>query len=121
MKKLFIFGIVLATALASCTTVTKTASTIDINSSLNSKSEADLVISSQKVSYVHRTSSKERRGGRNNVINSAVKATLQANGGADVLVAPEYEIVKKSGLFGSKIKSVTVTGYPASYKNFKNK
>lgn len=121
MKKLFIIGIVLATALTSCTTVTKTASTIDVASSLKSCSEADLEISQTKVNYVHRTSSKERKGGRNNVINSAIKATLQANGNADVLVAPQYEIVKKSGLFGSKIKTVTVTGYPANYKNFRNK
>ena len=121
MKKLFIIGIVLVSALASCTTVTKTASTVDVDSSIPSSSEVDLVISQKKVNYVHQTSAKERRGGRKNIINSATQAALQANGGGDVLVAPQYEIVKKRGLFGSKIKTVTVTGYPASYKNFRNK
>lgn len=106
--------------LASCTTMTKTATTVDVNNGLNSASTADLAISQNKISYTHKTKAKERRAGRKNVINSAVSAALQANGEADVLVAPEYTVVKKSGLFGSKIKTVIVTGYPAKYKNFKS-
>ena len=121
MKKGLFFCIVLSAALASCTTVTKTATTVDVNNTLPSNSEVDLEISQNKVNYVYRTTSKERRGGRKNIINSAVQAVLKANGNADVLVAPQYELVKKKGLFGSKIKTVTVTGYPAKYKNFRNK
>ncbi len=118
MKKflpIFIVGI----ALSSCTTVTKTASSIDVNNELTSTSSADLVISSEKITYTHKTTAKERRAGRKNIINTAVQEALQANGGGDLLVAPQYTTIKKSGLFGSKIKTVTVTGYPAKYKNFK--
>ena len=45
---------------------------------------------------------------------------LKANGGGDVLIETQEAIVKRSGLFLRKIKSVTVTGYPATYKNFRN-
>lgn len=121
MKKKFVFCIVLSAALASCTTVSKTATTVDVNNTLPSNSEVDLEISPNKVNYVYRTTSKVRRGGRQNVVNSAVQAALKAHGDADVLIAPEYELMKKKGLFGSKIKTVTVTGYPAKYKNFRNK
>ena len=42
------------------------------------------------------------------------------NGNADVLVESQQEIYVRQGLLGKKIKSVTVTGYPATYKNFKS-
>ena len=120
MKNVLLSFFVVGMALASCTTVTKTATTVDVNNGLNSASTVDLEISSNKISYTHKTKAKERRAGKKNVINSAVSAALQANVGADVLVAPEYVTVKKLGLFGSKIKTVIVTGYPAKYKNFKS-
>ena len=53
--------------------------------------------------------------------NTAVKELLMKSGNADVLVAPEFTFVKRRGLFGSKFKSVEVSGYPAKYKNFRNK
>lgn len=118
MKKIFVSIFSVGMALASCTTVTKTATTLDVNSGLNSVSKADLDISSQKISYIHKTTKKEIRGGRKNILNSAVQAAIAANGGGDVLVAPQYVVVKKRGLFGSKVKTVTVDGYVAKYKNF---
>lgn len=121
MKKIFLSIFIVGMAMTSCTTVTKTATTLDVNNALNSVSTADLDISSQKISYTHKTTSKERKGGRKNVINSAVQAAIAANGGGDVLVAPQYVVVKKSNLFGSKISSVTVDGYVAKYKNFECK
>ena len=88
MKKVFLaFGAALL--LASCTTVTKTATTMDVNNHLTS--------------------------------DTAVREALEANGNAEVLVAPQYTFVRKSGLFGSKIKTVIVSGYPAKYNNFKSK
>lgn len=121
MKKTFLSIFIAGMALASCTTVTKTATTLDVNSGLNSVSTADLDISSQKISYTHKATKKEMRGGYKNILNSAVQDAIAANGGGDVLVAPQYAVVKKKGLFGSKIKTVTVEGYVAKYKNFKCK
>lgn len=120
MKKIFLaFGAALL--LASCTTVTKTATTMDVNNHLTSESDVDLVVSNSKITYTHKTTAKERRGGRKNITNTAVREALEANGNAEVLVAPQYTFVRKSGLFGSKIKTVIVSGYPAKYNNFKSK
>lgn len=120
MKKVFLSIFVVGMALTSCTTVTKTASSIDVENSLKTSTSADLIVSPTKITYTHKTSKKERKAGKKNIINSAIQAALEANGGGDVLVAPQYVAVKKSGLWGSKIKTVTISGYPATYKNFKN-
>lgn len=121
MKKILLSIFVIGMTLSSCTTITKTATTLDVNSDLNSISTADLDISSQKISYTHKVTNKERKGGHKNVRSSAIQAAIAANGGGDVLVAPQYTEVKKSGLFGSKIKTVTVEGYIGKYKNFQSK
>ncbi len=121
MKKTFYAAMVLVLSLASCTTVTKTATSVDVNNTITTNSTADLEISEKKISYTHYSKAKERKAGKKNVLRSAVKAALAANGQADVLVAPEYEAVEKRGLFGKRLKVVTVTGYPAKYKNFRNK
>lgn len=117
MKKIILPIFIAGMALASCTTVTKTATTMDVNSALNSVSTADLDIAPSKISYTHKTTKKERKGGRNNVINSAVRAAIEANGGGDVLVAPQYTLVKK----GPKVSTVTVDGYIGKYRNFQCK
>ena len=119
MKKFFLSALVVGLSLASCTTVTKTASTLDVATGLEAQSTADLSVSSQKITYTHHTISAERKGGKQNVINAAIQAALAQNGNADVLVAPQYVLVKKKGLFGSKYRTVIVSGYPATYKNFK--
>lgn len=120
MKKVFLSIFLVGITFSSCTTITKTASTLDVNDQLTSTSTADLEISSEKITHTHKTTAKERRGGRKNIISSTIQEALQANGGGDVLVAPQYVTIKKTGLFGSKIKTVTVSGYPAKYKNFKH-
>lgn len=76
----------------SCTTISKTASTIDVNNSLTSKSDVELTIADKRISHNHRVTAKERRGGTKNVYNAAVSSALKANGNADVFVAPEYDI-----------------------------
>lgn len=110
-----------AFALSSCTTVEKTATTIDVANSLTQTGEVDLEVSPNRITYNFRPTNKERARGKQNVINSAVREALRSSGGGDVLVAPEYEIQRRKGLFGpAKIKEVIVYGYPAKYKNFRH-
>ena len=52
-----------------------------------------------------------------NVINTAVREALLANGNADVLVALETQVKYDAA---GEIESVTVTGYPATYTNFRS-
>lgn len=118
MKKVFLSLAVVAFALTSCTTHRATSTTLDVNTCVNSPASADLVVSGTKVTHTLRPAAKIRRGGLANIKSTAVKEVLTAND-ADVLVQPEYEVVTRRGLMGKKVKSVTVSGYPAKFKNFK--
>lgn len=119
--KHFLFGLLLALFVSSCSMFrTSTSTTMNVNSSLSSTTIADLDISNVKVSYTYYPKKQDRKAGMIHVIDNAVAATLKANGNADVLVERQYEAVFKSRMFGpKKMKSVTVTGYPAIYKNFR--
>lgn len=78
---------------------------------------ADLEVSPTKITYFMMPSTTVANAGYDNVINTAVREALLANGDADVLVALETQVkYDKEG----KIESVTVTGYPAKYTNFRN-
>ena len=119
MKKLIVMASVVMMAMASCTTVKKTSTTIDVNNALNSISTVDLEVSGKRISYTYITEKKIRRGGLKNIYATAVKEALKENGNADVLVAPEYETRIRKGMFGTKVKAVIVSGYPATYQNFR--
>ena len=79
---------------------------------------ADIDVKTEKVTgtYTERKRADEKRIKQNAVYNAL------ANGAkGDLLVAPQYEIVKDTRFKGAKVKSitVTVTDYPAFYKNFR--
>lgn len=119
MKRLFcaLFAIVL---LASCSTVRQTATQRDVKAPIVSAVIGDLDVSDQKITYTYVPTNKVRRGGADNCINSAIAAALQP-GGYDVLVETQEAVVERQGWFGKrKITKVTVTGYPAKYKNFRS-
>ena len=120
MKKIFLMAMVAMMA-ASCTTMKmSTAKTMDVESSLTSKTTADMIVSERKISYDYYPNKKERKAGMNQVLNNAVSAALKANGDDDVLVHMQYNaIIKKKLWFSKKIRQVTVSGYPATYRNFK--
>lgn len=125
MKKVFL-GLITCAALmigaTSCSTISKTASTLPVETTITNTSTADLVVSSHKITYTLKPSKAIRRGGEKNCIKTAVAEALKASGNADVLVAMQYEIKKTKNLFGkTTIKYVTVEGYPATYKNFQSK
>lgn len=102
--------------LASCTTVYKSSSTMDVSSTLTSTNSAELEVSPVKVSLIdYAPTKKEKRGGYENVKKIAVAKLLKENGNADILIEPQYEITSKR----KKIKRISVSGYPATYKNFK--
>ena len=108
-------------AFSSCTSVMKTASSLNVATSIEAASTADLIVSDHKITFEYDVPKKVRRGGTTNIYNVAVREALRYNGGGDVLVAPQFDTRIRCGLFGKKIKTVTVSGYPATYKNFKTK
>ena len=78
---------------------------------------ADLDVSPEKVTYFLLPSKTIINGGLENVINTAVREALLANGNADVMVALETQVKYDAE---GQIESVVVTGYPAKYVNFRN-
>ena len=121
MKKLLLPVFGLALLATSCTTAYKSATVRDVKAPIVSAVTADLEVSNKKIVYMYEPTGKVRRGGYQNCVNAAVNEALLLNGRADVLVETQTAVVERLGLFGGrKIKSVTVTGYPAVYKNFKS-
>ncbi|MCM1153571.1 MAG: hypothetical protein NC328_07965 [Muribaculum sp.] len=115
MKKLF-FAAACVFMLASCNSVYRiqnhTATTAPVGTSINSVSIADLEIGN-RTSFTYATTEDDRHGGANNCKAAAIEAMLKANGNADILVSPEYN-------FDSQLNTITVTGRPAKYKNFRS-
>lgn len=113
-KGLIFFVAIFGAVLSSCTTIQDTAHTLTPESMVINMTVADLDVAETPVSATvswnwnpfNRISSKK---------SAAEMAALQTSG-ADVLVEPMYE-VKKRGLFRGG--SVTVTGRPATFKNFR--
>lgn len=121
MKKLLLSAlVVMALCATSCSSVKHTSTTIPVETSVVSNATADLSVQQKKISYTLKPSKAVRRTGEKGVMQTAVAEALKANGNADVLVGFQYEIKKKRNLFGkTKIKYVTVEGYPATYTNIK--
>ena len=122
MKK---YLILVATALltAACTTTTKTARTESVPYSMYNATVADLDVAPQRITYTLTTTKPIRKGGPANCKNAAIQEALAANGNADLLLEPQFVLNHKKsllGIFVNKITSVTVTGRPATYKNFRS-
>ena len=115
-KFFFIISIIAVLALTSCTTTLNSSKTKDFGSSAITATFADLVVSPHKITYTYKPTDDVRRGGEVNVINTAIRKALEVNGGGDVLVELQTTVKKK----GRKdVSEVTVSGYPATYKNFR--
>lgn len=119
MRKTLGLLALLGILLSSCETLTKTARTADVSSSLQSVTVADLKVS-DRITYTMDPVKKEiQRGGVENVKRAVEAEALEKKGGnADVLLEPQFVFVKKRSFLGSKITSVTVSGRPAHYVNF---
>jgi hypothetical protein len=121
MKKFFILSVLASAMFVSCSVPTKLTNTATSNkvSVLDTVVAvfADLDVSPTKISFFYIPSKTIVSAGAENVVNSAIREALIANGNADVLVGLESQI-KYSG--DGSIESITVTGYPAKYINFRS-
>lgn len=78
---------------------------------------ADIEVAPNRITYSMMPSESVKLGGYDNVVSSAVREALDANGGWDLLVALETQVKYASD---GQIESIIVTGYPAKYVNFRN-
>lgn len=125
MKKNFFLALV-AFCFASCATTAPTPQAKLVSSATHNKVSvvspvaavfADLEVSPEKISFFYIPSKTVIEGGYDNVVDSAVREALASNGNADVLVALETQVKYNAQ---GKPESITVTGYPAKYVNFRN-
>ena len=122
MKKLsFLLSVAVVATLTSCSLPTKL-----MNTSTHKEVKvaqpvtalfADLDVSPTKISFFLIPSKTVINGGEDNVINTAVREALLANGNADVLVGLEKQMKYNDK---GQVESITVTGYPAKYVNFRS-
>lgn len=119
MKRILI-AISIAAMFASCSTLRKsTATTMNVETSISSYNNAELIVSDQKIDYTYTPTKADRKAGFNHIVTNAVAAALKENNNADVLVQKQHEVIYRVNMFGcKKIKSVTISGYPAVYRNF---
>lgn len=117
MKKLFYF-VGVALFMVSCQTITKTAKTVESPASLLSATVADLEVSPERITWSTVPDASVRRGGLENVKQAAIQQALLENGNADVLVDATYSVTTTRFLLFNWVSSITVSGRPATYKNF---
>ena len=119
MKK-YLFVLAASLMTAACTTTTKTARTESVPYSMYNATEADLDVAPQRITYTLMPTKAIRRGGLENCKNAAVQEALAANGNADLLLEPQFVVKRYRNLVANFVTSVTVTGYPATYKNIRS-
>ncbi len=119
MKKIFLL-IVMAGFLSSCTTTFKTARTESVPYSMYNATVADLDVSPKRVTHTMTPSRAVRAGGVENCKQAALQEALTKHGNSDLMVEPQFVIEMEKYLFRSKVTSVTVSGHPAKYVNFRS-
>ncbi len=121
MKKVFVLLAAVVICFSACAPGAKL-----VNSASYSKSSAptpvaavfaDVEVSPNRITYFMLPTKTVATGGYDNVVATAVREALDANGGGDVLVALETQVKYNED---GKIESITVSGYPGKYKNFRN-
>ena len=120
-KQIYILAtLTLAISMTSCESVEQTASQQFVQKSpILTLTSAELEVGRKHVTYTYNPPKSVRNGGEETCINVAIQKALEPSDG-DVLVETRKAIVTRRGLFKRKISSVTVSGYPAKYKNFKS-
>lgn len=120
MNKKSVLWILSILLLASCNTMMRTARTAEVSNSLRTATVVDLKpATDQRITHTMRPSDDICRGGENNVKRAVEAEALEKYGNADVLLEPQYVISKRQGLLRSRITSITVSGRPAYYTNFR--
>ena len=103
--------------LASCSTVTKTATTVDVNSNINTYPEVDDLVVPPTVNQTMTWNFRPFHIGEpktSTAKGNLLAETLKANN-ADIMLEPQFTFEKTS--YGERV--LAVTGFPATFKNFR--
>ncbi len=119
MKKFLVFFSAVM-VLASCSVNRAAVSTTSVQAPVVSTTIVSLEVAKKPITYTYHPNRQERRLSVSQLVSNATYEALQKQTNADELVKVSYYLNGKAGLFGFvKVKSVTITGYPATYKNFR--
>ena len=81
---------------------------------------ATLEVSTKKISYRYVPDRKTAKTlSQKQLIQNAIYAALEENGNADELVEVSYCISAKRAFLSKRIRSISVSGYPAYYVDFR--
>ena len=112
----FLIGLLSISALVSCSSMKSTTNTAISLSIFGSGVIQKPVIVELDVKQARVTATVTGKLGSNiEVLKASAVSQAVKNAGADVLVEPTYNIVSQRG-----VSTVTVTGFPATYKNFRD-
>ncbi len=109
-------ALTVAAAFSSCSTVSHEATTVAVESKIVSTTVGEMNVSKQKASSTVNWNWSPFNAVRPSEIQQQAAAQLLRENNADVIVEPVYEIQRR-GLFRGG--TVTVSGYPATYTNFR--
>lgn len=117
MRKCLCIGLGAMLAFSSCTTIKHTSTVAEIDTRIYNLTVAELDVKKDKAEATANWnwtpfSTFNLKEAKDNVTAEVLKAS-----GGDVLVEPQFEVKRRGFLRGG---SITVTGYPATYKNFHN-
>lgn len=120
MKKIMILA-VLALLCSSCAVHKATVSSTAVYSpAIETTTVATLDVAANKISYLYTPTKTDAKSlSEKQLVKNAIYMALKDNGNADELVEVNYFVSLKRGFFGKKVKNIAVTGYPATYKDFR--
>ena len=122
MKKVFVL-IMAIVAVSSCALTRAGIQTAEVKSPVVSTTITTLVVAAEPVTFIYSPSKAEAKAlSLRELEANALYLALQEFGG-DEMVKVSYYVDGKTRLFwrlrGPKIKSISVTGYPATYTEFR--
>lgn len=112
---LFVFAMMAAMGVSSCSTVSHTALTANVDSYVVTLTVADLDVSKEKQTATANWNWNPFAMLQDHKAIKDAEAEMLRSTGSDVVVEPSYKITKRGFLRGG---SVEVTGYPAKYTGF---
>lgn len=117
MKKSLILLSALGLSLCSCTTITHTGNTEGIDTEIYNLTVADLKVAKERETVTTEWKWNPFSPQSLKSQKESAQHELLEKSSADVLVDPQFSVTRR-GLFRGG--SLTVTGYPAKYSNFRN-
>lgn len=84
------------------------------------KTKTTLVVAQKRISFTYvPTKTDAKTLSMDQLVQNATYMALQANGNADVLVKVNHYVSMQRSVFGKRVKSIMISGYPAHYRDFR--